>query len=115
MPLKISKAVLPAVRKPIKSVAPMVDPSVESAIAFAEAIARSYISAGGNLADLFAAFAGMVVSEDRAIGLRCLTAADSWVSKDNFLSSNDERPALLLKRSRLHEAGYTLTACHLHL
>ena len=46
--------------------------------------------AGGDITDLFAAFAGMVMSENRAIGLRSLAAADSWVSKENFFSSNEE-------------------------
>jgi hypothetical protein len=70
-----------------------IDSSIETAVAFAETVAKSYAHKGGDIIDFFAAFAGLVVSEDMAIGLRCLTAADNWIVKARPSSSNDEKPA----------------------
>ena len=61
------------------------------AIAMAENLARRYESEGGNPIDLFAAFVGIVVSEDPGIGLRCLKATDQRLSRSPF--SNEERRA----------------------
>lgn len=54
---------------------------IEPAIALAETLARAYASRGGSVIELFAAFVGIVASEDRTIGLRCLTATDRYLSR----------------------------------
>ncbi|MGO8833472.1 MAG: hypothetical protein ACLQE9_11765 [Roseiarcus sp.] len=61
-------------------VTPAFDPEIDAAIVFAEMIAKSHASQGGDIVDLFATFVGMVVQEDDAIGLRCLGAVDQWFS-----------------------------------
>ena len=54
---------------------------IVSVIRFAESIAQVYAERGGNVVDLFAAFAGNVVAQDKSIGLAALQATDRWVSK----------------------------------
>jgi hypothetical protein len=53
---------------------------VESGVAFAASLAQSYINGGGSVIDLFAAFAGVVLSENESLGLRCLEATDRWIN-----------------------------------
>jgi len=57
---------------------PFVDPVMESAMAFAESLAKAHLSQNGDLIDLFATFVGMVVQEDGALGLYCLEMLDEW-------------------------------------
>jgi hypothetical protein len=57
---------------------PLVDPVLEAAMAFGESIARAHRERGGDLNDLFAAFVGIVVQEDEALGLYCLEKLDDW-------------------------------------
>ena len=54
------------------------DETVEAAMIFAEMIARAHANRNGDMVDFFATFVGMVVEEDREIGLRCLESADQW-------------------------------------
>ena len=61
-------------------VTPAFDPEIDAAIVFAEMIAKSHASQGGDIVDLFATFVGMVVQENDAIGLHCLGAVDQWFS-----------------------------------
>jgi len=61
-------------------VTPAFDPEIDAAIVFAEMIAKSHASQGGDIVDLFATFVGMVVQEDDSIGLHCLGAVDRWFS-----------------------------------
>jgi hypothetical protein len=56
----------------------LVDPAVEAAIAFSQAIAEAHLRQGGDLVDLLATFVGMVVQEDNALGLYCLEKLDGW-------------------------------------
>lgn len=55
---------------------------VASAIAFAKSVAKAHVESGGDVIDLFAAFVGIVVEQDRLIGLSALQATDRWVSKE---------------------------------
>jgi len=59
------------------------DPSSEpaAAIAFAESLAKAYAARGGNVIDLFAAFAGIVVEQDKRVGLSALEATDRYLSR----------------------------------
>lgn len=59
---------------------------VKTAMASARTIAQSYAERGGDVTDLFSAFAGVVFTEDSAMALRCLEATDRWVS------ANDGKP-----------------------
>jgi hypothetical protein len=52
-----------------------------ASIAFAQSLAQAYVSRGGDSIDLFAAFVGIVVSEDKDVGLRCLEATDRWLNR----------------------------------
>jgi predicted aconitase len=54
------------------------DETEEAAMIFAEMIARAHANRNGDMVHLFATFVGMVIEEDREIGLRCLEAADQW-------------------------------------
>jgi hypothetical protein len=54
------------------------DETLEASIIFAEMIARAHANRNGDMVDFFATFVGMVVEEDREIGLRCLKLADQW-------------------------------------
>jgi hypothetical protein len=51
-----------------------------AAIAFAENLAKSYAARGGSVIDLFAAFAGIVVEQDKKVGLAALEATDRYLS-----------------------------------
>lgn len=53
----------------------------EAAIAFAENLARAYAARGGNVIDLFAAFAGIVVEQNKHVGLTALEVTDRYLSK----------------------------------
>jgi hypothetical protein len=64
-----------------------VEDEVEAAMAFAESVASSYADHGGSVTDLFASFVGVVVSENKSLGLRCLEAADRWVSRSSSSGS----------------------------
>jgi hypothetical protein len=55
-----------------------VDPAVEAAMRFSEAMARTHLREGGDVVDLLATFVGMIVQEDNALGLYCLEKLDSW-------------------------------------
>ena len=55
--------------------------SVEPAIAFAAELAKQYAAAGGDPVDLFAAFVGIVVEQDKKIGLAALEATDRFLIK----------------------------------
>jgi hypothetical protein len=57
---------------------PFVDPEVEAAMRFSEAMARTHLREGGDLVDLLATFVGMIVQEDNALGLYCLEKLDGW-------------------------------------
>jgi len=57
-----------------------VPPECETAISLAENLAQSYAIRGGSVTELFAAFVGVVVERDRAVGRDCLTALDRWLS-----------------------------------
>jgi hypothetical protein len=57
---------------------PVVDPVLEAAMAFGESIAKAHQEQGGDLNDLFAAFVGIIVQEDEALGLYCLEKLDDW-------------------------------------
>jgi hypothetical protein len=46
---------------------PFVDPVMEAAMAFGEALAKAHLRQGGDLVDLLATFVGMVVQEDKAL------------------------------------------------
>jgi hypothetical protein len=59
---------------------------VASAITFAKSVAKVYAESGGDVSDLFAAFVGIVVEQDKLIGLIALQATDQWVSKSNRLT-----------------------------
>ena len=59
---------------------------VKMTMASARTIAQSYAERGGEVIDLFSAFAGVVFTEDSAMALRCLEATDRWVS------ANDGKP-----------------------
>ena len=52
-----------------------------AAIAFAESLARAYAARGGNVIDLFAAFAGIVVEQNKRVGLAALEATDKYLSR----------------------------------
>jgi hypothetical protein len=52
-----------------------------AAIALAASIANGYAARGGNVIDLFAAYVGIVVDQDRSIGFASLKAADRYLSK----------------------------------
>ena len=54
---------------------------VLSAIAFAESLAKGYAANGGNVIDLFAAFAGIVMEHDKKVGFAVLEAADRHLSR----------------------------------
>ncbi len=64
-------------------VAPVDDvpPNIESAMVFAESLGRSYAAGGGDVVHLFAAFVGAVIASDAEVGLKCLKATDSLLSK----------------------------------
>ena len=51
------------------------------AMAFAENLAKSYTSTGGNVTDLFVAFVGIVVNQNKAVGLDALKATDRHLGK----------------------------------
>jgi hypothetical protein len=55
-----------------------VEPAVEAAMRFSEAMARTHLREGGDVIDLLATFVGMIVQEDNALGLYCLEKIDSW-------------------------------------
>lgn len=57
-----------------------VSPQCEVAIAFAASLVKSYVSHGGNVTDLFAAFVGLVVERDGSVGNDCIVALDRWIS-----------------------------------
>jgi hypothetical protein len=58
-----------------------VDPLIEIAMVSTEKMIRSYADQGGNVVEFFAPFAGIVLEQDKEVGLRCLKAADAWISK----------------------------------
>jgi hypothetical protein len=45
-------------------------------VSFAESLAREYLRQGGDIAALFAAFAGLVAARDSVVGRDCLKALD---------------------------------------
>ena len=57
-----------------------VPPQCHAAMALAESLARAHASRGGNLAELFSAYVGVVVDRDEVVGRDCLTAVDRWVN-----------------------------------
>ena len=57
---------------------PFVDPVLESAMKFAESLARNHLHQNGDLVDLFATFVGMVVQDDSRLGLCSLKMLDEW-------------------------------------
>lgn len=59
------------------------DPNSEptAAIAFAESLAKAYAARGGNVIDLFAAFVGIVVEQNKKVGLAALEATDKYLSR----------------------------------
>jgi hypothetical protein len=61
---------------------PEVSPKPEVVVSLAENLIRSYANRGGSVTDLFAAFVGVVVERDNAVGYDCLIALDSWVCGD---------------------------------
>jgi hypothetical protein len=50
--------------------------AAKQAAAYAESIAQARTARGGNLADLFAAFAGLVAAHDAGLAAQCLIALD---------------------------------------
>lgn len=56
--------------------------NAQMAAGLAENLIRLYVAGGGDVGQLFAAFAGLVVQRDAAVGLDCLTALDRLVSGD---------------------------------
>lgn len=58
----------------------LVDQNVNDAIIFAEMIAKAHVAESGDPIDLFATFVSMIVQEDKALGMNCLSAVDEWFS-----------------------------------
>jgi len=56
---------------------------VKSTMVSARSIAQSYIDSGGEVIDLFSAFAGVVFTANSSIALSCLKATDRWVCAKN--------------------------------
>jgi hypothetical protein len=56
---------------------------VKSTMVSARSIAQSYIDNGGEVIDLFSAFAGVVFTANSSLALSCLKATDRWVCAKN--------------------------------
>jgi hypothetical protein len=56
---------------------------VKSTMVSARSIAQSYIDNGGEVIDLFSAFAGVVFTANSSLALSCLKATDRWVWAKN--------------------------------
>jgi hypothetical protein len=56
---------------------------VKSTLVSARSIAQSYIDNGGEVIDLFSAFAGVVFTANSSLALSCLKATDRWVCAKN--------------------------------
>lgn len=59
----------------------MNDMNSAAAMAFAESIARGYAASGGDVIALFAAFVGIVVEQNKEVGLAALEATDRYLSR----------------------------------
>jgi hypothetical protein len=57
------------------------DKTPAAAIAFAESLAKAYAAKGGDVIALFAAFAGIVVEQNKKVGLTALEATDRYLSR----------------------------------
>ena len=51
-------------------------------MAFAGNLARAYAARGGDVFDLFAAYAGVTCERDQRMGAACLRALDQWLERD---------------------------------
>ena len=49
-------------------------------MALAQSVACRHLANGGDVAELFAAFAGLVWERDRQVGLDCISAVDESIS-----------------------------------
>jgi len=57
-------------------------------MAFAERLAECYAANGGNVTELFAAFVGIVVEQNKGVGLASLEATDRFLSRSSDHSSD---------------------------
>jgi hypothetical protein len=55
-------------------------PHVMVTVGFAEALAKSYADAGGNLSSMFSAFVGLVSAKDEMLCAECLIALEQAIS-----------------------------------
>jgi hypothetical protein len=77
-----------------------IDHTHTKAIRIATNIAKAHSGRGGNLTDLFAAYALFVVQEDAVVGMTCLDAVSLW-----FLSAPASQISRATHRARPRERG----------